>query len=136
MSYGVAVALQAAVYQHLLADGDLTGLIGSAIYDEVPNGTIPSTYVTLGPETALDRSDGDGGGALHRFEVSVVSDVSGFAGAKAVAVAVSDALADADLALARGALVALRFERAVANREEAANLRRIDLRFAARVQDD
>lgn len=136
MSYGVAVALQAAVYQHLLADGDLSGLVGSAIYDEVPNGTIPSTYVTLGPEMALDRSDGDGGGALHRFAVSVVSDVSGFARAKAVAVAVSDALAGASLSLARGQLVALRFERAVASREEAANLRRIDLRFAARVQDN
>ncbi|SHG40177.1 DUF3168 domain-containing protein [Cognatishimia maritima] len=136
MSYGVSVALQAAVYQHLLADSALAGLIGSAIYDEVPNGTIPSTYVTLGPEVVLDRSDGDGSGALHRIEVSVVSDVSGFAGAKAVAVAVSDALTEADLALARGHLVAMRFERAVASREEAANLRRIDLRFAARVQDN
>lgn len=135
MSYGVSVALQAAVYQHLLADVDLMGLIGSAIYDEVPSGAIPSTYVSLGPETVLDRSDGDGSGALHRFEIAVVSDVSGFAGAKAVAVAVSDALTGADLNLARGHLVALRFERAVASREEAANLRRIDLRFAARVQD-
>lgn len=136
MSYGVAVALQAAVYQHLLSDVELTGLIGSAVYDEVPSGTLPSTYVSLGPETVLDRSDGDGGGALHRFEVAVVSDVSGFAGAKAVAVAVSDALAGAVLTLSRGYLVSLRFERAVASREEAANLRRIDLRFAARVQDE
>ncbi|MEE2945548.1 MAG: DUF3168 domain-containing protein [Pseudomonadota bacterium] len=136
MSYGVAVALQAAVYQHLLSDTGVSDLVGSAIYDEVPNGTIPSTYVSLGAETVLDRSDADGSGALHRFEVSVVSDVSGFAGAKAVAVAVSDALTDADLTLARGQLVALRFERAVASREEAANLRRIELRFGARVQDD
>ncbi len=136
MSYGVAVALQAAVYQRLLADTGLTDLVCSAVYDAVPNGSIPSTYVTLGPEVVLDRSDGDGGGALHRFEVSVVSDISGFAGAKAVAGAVSDALTDAQLALTRGHLVALRFERAVASREEAANLRRIDLRFAARVQDD
>ena len=135
MSYGVAVALQAAIYQHLLADTELVGLIGSAIYDEVPNGTIPSTYVALGPETALDRSDKSGGGAEHRISISVVSDVAGFATSKTVAVAVSDALHGATLSLARGRLVSLNFDRAVASREEAANLRRIDLRFRARVDD-
>lgn len=136
MSYGVAVALQAAVYRHLRDDMALSDLIGDAIYDELPSGAIPSTYVSLGAETVLDRSDQDGSGALHRFEISVVSDVSGFAGVKAVAVAVSDALTDAKLVLTRGQLVALRFERAVASREEAASVRRIDLRFAARVEDD
>jgi hypothetical protein len=135
MSYGVAVALQAAIYQHLLADTELVGLIGSAIYDEVPNGTIPSTYVALGPETALDRSDKSGGGAEHRITISVVSDVAGFATSKTVAVAVSDALHGTALSLARGRLVSLNFDRAVASREEAANLRRIDLRFRARVDD-
>ncbi len=135
MSYGVSVALQAAVYQHLLADPSLVALVGSAIYDEVPNGTIPATYVSLGPEVALGRSDGSSAGAEHRFVVSVVSDVAGFATAKGVAIAVSDALDAAELSLARGALVSLRFDRAEASREEAANLRRIDLRFVARVDD-
>lgn len=135
MSYGIAVALQAAVYQHLLIDAPLLNLIGDAVYDEVPNGTIPSTYVSLGPEIAVDKSDGTGSAALHRFTVSVVSDVAGFAPAKAAAVAVSDALHNAALTLSRGHLVSLNFERAEATRHEAANLRRIDLRFAARVED-
>lgn len=136
MSYGVAVALQTAVYQHLLADTVLADLIGTAVYDEVPGGTIPSTYVALGPETALNRSDITGGGAEHRIIVSVVSDVAGFATAKAVAVAVSDALQDADLTLTRGTLVSMNFDRAVASREDAANLRLIEMRFVARVDDN
>lgn len=135
MSYGVSVALQSAIYQALLADAGVSALVGTAVYDEVPGGVIPSTYVTLGPEVAVDQSDKTGVGAEHRVMVSVVSDVSGFATAKGVAVAISDALHNADLVLTRGTLVALRFDRAVASREEAANLRRIDLRFAARVED-
>ncbi|MGR3813163.1 MAG: DUF3168 domain-containing protein [Cognatishimia activa] len=135
MSYGVAVALQSAIYQALVADVGVSGLVGSAVYDEVPGGVIPATYVTLGPEVAVDQSDKTGTGAEHRVTVSVVTDVAGFATAKAVAVAVSDALHNAELVLTRGTLVALRFDRAVASREEAANLRRIDLRFVARVED-
>ncbi|MGH1465769.1 MAG: DUF3168 domain-containing protein [Cognatishimia sp.] len=136
MSYGVSVALQAAVYQHLQTDAQLGSLIGTAVFDEVPNGTIPSTYVTLGPEIAQDRSDKTDAGALHRFTVTVVSEEPGFSTSKAVAVAVSDALHQAELNLSRGHLISLMFERAAASREEAANLRRIDLRFAARVEDN
>ena len=56
-------------------------------------------------------------------------------GCKAVGVAISDALHQADLSLSRGHLVDLRFDRAVASREEAGTLRRLDLRFVARVDD-
>lgn len=136
MSYGVALALQVAVFEQLSAHADLAALIGDAIFDEVPAGAIPATYVAIGPDVALDRSDQTANGALHRLTVSVVSDLAGFAPAKAAAVAVSDALHGADLALSRGHLVALRFERAVASKDESANLRRIDLRFAARVEDE
>lgn len=136
MSYGVAVALQSAVYQALVADVAVSNLVGGAIYDELPSGVIPATYVALGVETAVDRSDKSGRGAEHRLQVSVVSEVSGFATAKGVAVAISDALHEADLSLSRGQLVSLLFDRATASREEAANVRRIDLRFVARVSDE
>ena len=135
MSYGVAVALQAAVYQRLSADSAVNALIGAAVYDEVPGGVIPSTYVAIGPEVAVDQSDKTGVGAEHRFQVAVVSDVAGFATAKGVAVAVSDALHNGQLTLTRGQLVSLQFDRATASREEAANVRRVDLRFVARVED-
>ena len=136
MSYASSSALQAAVYQRLMADSALDALVGSAIYDAVPPGTLPDTYVSLGPEDARDRSDKTGSGAEYDFTVSVVSDAAGFQTAKALAEAVSDALVGADLTLARGQLVELWFLRARARRVGAADQRRIDLWFRARVDID
>ena len=130
MSYGVAAALQAAVYQKLVAD-----LPGVAIHDALPPGSGTGTFVLLGPEEALEASDISGAGAEHRFIVSVISDATGFLQAKEIAVAVSDALVDADLVLTRGRLVWLHFVKAQAKRLDAGAARRIDLRFAARVED-
>lgn len=135
MSYGVTAALQSAVFQRLVEDTVLATLADGAIHDAVPPGTPPGTFVLLGPEEAFDRSDGSGGGAEHRFTVSVVTDASGFLEAKAIAAAVSDALVDAPLALARGRLVGLGFLRAVARRAAQGETRRIDMTFRARVED-
>lgn len=135
MSYGVAAALQAAIYQRLMADSALDALIGSAIYDAVPPGTTPGTYISIGPEVVRDASTQTGRGAHHEFSVSVVTDEAGFQKAKAVAAAVSDALTGAALVLARGRLVGLWFLRARARRVEEADVRRIDLFFRARVED-
>ncbi|MFD0859568.1 DUF3168 domain-containing protein [Roseovarius aquimarinus] len=133
MSYGGSAALQAAVYGRLIGDAELSAMVGGAIYDAPPAGTLPALYVTLGPEEVRDRSDATAGGAWHRFTVSVVSEAAGFATAKAVAAAVGDALTDAELSLDRGHLAGLRFYRARALRDGA--LRRIDLIFRARVSD-
>ena len=135
MSYGVAAALQAAVYQHLSVDAPLRALVGAAIYDAVPPGSLPSTYVTLGAEDVRDRSDITGGGAQHSLNVSVVTDAAGFFAAKLVAAAINDALVDAPLALTRGHLVSLKFYKARARREGTGGIRRIDLTFRARVDD-
>lgn len=136
MSYGVAAALQEGVYQALVADTDLAGLVSGAIYDVVPAGSVPGTYVSLGPEDASEQSDGTGGGAVHRITVSVVTDAAGFQTAKQVAAAVSDCLDNAALGLNRGRLVSLNFLRAKARRMRSGEVRRIDLTFRARVEDD
>lgn len=136
MSYGMAAALQEAVFQRLTGDAAVTALASSAIYDVVPSGSLPALYVTLGQEEVRDASDKTGGGARHDFTVSVVSDGSGFLAAKTIAAAISDALVDADLSLTRGRLVALDFLRARASREGTGQLRRIELRFRARIEDD
>ncbi len=136
MSYGVSGALQAAVFAALNADTGLTALVGSAIYDAVPVGTVPAIYVLLGSESVREASDISGEGAVHTLTVSIVTTNPGFTTAKAAAGAVSDALQDADLVLSRGSLVSLRFDRAVAKRVDSATARQIDLRFRARVQDD
>ncbi|SLN45997.1 hypothetical protein AQS8620_01890 [Aquimixticola soesokkakensis] len=135
MSYGVAAALQAAVYQTLVNDAALDALVDGAIYDAAPSGTVPSLYVALGPEDVIDASDVSGGGARHEFVVSVVSDSAGFLTAKQVAAAISDALVDVDLVLSRGTLVGLWFASAKARRVQDSDVRRIDIRFVARVDD-
>ncbi|MFA7432296.1 MAG: DUF3168 domain-containing protein [Gemmobacter sp.] len=132
MSYGAAAALQAAVYQRLMASEALGALVGAAVYDAVPPPEAPGTFVLIGPEEARDASDRSGGGAEHRFVVSVVSDAAGFRAAKAAAAAVSDALVGAELLLLRGRLVGLWFQRAAARRVGGG--RRIDLTFRARVE--
>lgn len=136
MSYALSSALQASVYQALTTDTALFAILGDAIYDALPAGTVPPLYASLGPETVEDASDSTGVGAVHRFTVSVVSDAPAFAAAKAAAGAVSDVLHDADLPLSRGRLVLMTFERATAARVDGANGRRIDLRFKARVEDE
>lgn len=136
MSFAMSGPLQAAVYDVLSTDAAVAGIVGGAVYDAVPTGSLPPIYVRLGSETVTDASDVSGDGATHRFTVSVITTSPGFAQAKAAAGAVSDALHNGDFSLSRGRLVSLRFERAQVRRLESAATRQIDLRFAARVQDD
>tara|TARA_R110002110_G_scaffold194901_24_gene404135 strand:- start:687 stop:1097 length:411 start_codon:yes stop_codon:yes gene_type:complete len=136
MSFAGSGPLQAAVFDALRNDVPLGVIVGGAIYDAVPSGALPPIYVRLGSETAQDASDGAGAGALHRFTVSVITTQPGFASAKQAGAAISDALHNADLVLSRGRLVSLRFERARAARINAGAARQVDLRFAARVQDN
>jgi hypothetical protein len=136
MSYAVAAALQSAVYQRLADDPTLDALVGDAIYDALPSGTLPPLYVVLGAEDVRDASDKTGGGAQHSFTVSVLTESAGFATAKAAAAAVSDALVDAPLTLDRGSLVSLNFYKAKAARIGTGAMRQINLIFRARVADD
>lgn len=135
MSYAMAAALQAAIYQRLRGSSDLDALVGEAVFDAVPAGAAPGLYLLIGPEEVIDRSDKSGAGAEHRFTVSVVSNATGFQAAKTAAVAVSDALADPGLVMSRGRLVGLWFLKAVAKRAGPAEARRIDLTFRARVEE-
>jgi len=134
MTYAIASGLQSAVYTFLTGDAALTALVGSAIYDAIPAGPLPQTYVALGSEEVLDRSDKSASGAEHRFFITVTTDTAGFAGAKAAAAAVCDALVGAAVPLSRGRLTGLWFDRAKAERLTTGG-RQITLRFRARVDD-
>ncbi|WP_439155830.1 DUF3168 domain-containing protein [Yoonia sp.] len=136
MSYAVSSALQAAVFQELFNNSGVTVLVGSAIYDALPGGTLPALYIVLGAEDVRDASDKTGGGALHEFTVSIVTESAGFSSAKNLAAAVSDALIDAPLTLTRGTLVSLNFYKAKAARVGTGDMRQINLIFRARVADD
>jgi Protein of unknown function (DUF3168) len=130
MSYAAASALQQAVF------GRLTGfsaLAGVTVVDAVAPGAGKGKFILLGPETANDRSDKSGPGAEHLFQVSVISDDTGFLSAKVIAGQVSNALVGANLSLTTGHLVSLTFQRAIARRLREGEHRRIDLIFRARV---
>lgn len=136
MSYAVSAALQSAVFTQLGSDGALGALVGAAIYDAIPAGALPPLYVSLGPEVVREVGDATGAGAEHRLTISVVTEVPGFAAAKAAAGAVCDALHETPLTLARGRLVSLKFMRAQAAKIDKGTGRKIDLIFRARVEDD
>lgn len=131
MSYGAAAALQAGIFARLSADDRLAGV---AIVDALPAGGGSGTFILIGPEEALDASDKSGGGAEHRFIVSVISDAAGFLEAKTAAAVVSDSLVDAKPTLSRGRVVGIRFMKAVAKRLDDGGVRRIDLTFRARIE--
>ena len=111
MSYAVSAALQSAVFAALSADAGVVAAVGDAVYDALPGGTLPSLYVSLGPETVRAEDDKTGGGAEHVLTVWVVTEAPGFASAKVAAGLVCDALHEAPLTLTRGRLVSLRFGR-------------------------
>ncbi|MEJ6388096.1 DUF3168 domain-containing protein [Gymnodinialimonas ulvae] len=131
MSYAATAALQAAVYSALVADAEVSGMADGAIYDALPAGPVPSTYIRLGAERVRDASDKTGSGAVHDFPVTIVTDAAGYHAAKQIAAAISDALIDADLSLTRGSLTALNFLRARARR--VADTREIEVWFRARI---
>ncbi len=138
MSLALSGELQGAVYGALVADPVLAGLVGNEIFDApLPGGgTLPAgEFVTLGEEVVKPFDTATSSGAVHDFDVSVHSTASGFAAAKAVAAAVSAVLVDANLLLAGGALVSLRFVKARAKRGVAPELRRIEMRFRAVVEN-
>lgn len=132
MSYAMAAALQEAVFARLSA---LPGLAGVPVLDAVPKGQRAGTFVLIGSEDVRDLSDATGRGAEHRLTVSIVSDAAGFLAAKTLAVAVSEGLEAAPMALSRGRLVGIAFQRAVARRLDEGKVRRIDLTFRARVEE-
>ncbi|MGV6839070.1 MAG: DUF3168 domain-containing protein [Planktomarina sp.] len=136
MTYALSSALQSAVYQCLINDAAVAALVGTDIFDALPAGAVPQTYVSLGPEDAVDASDKDAGGARHSFTISVVTDTSGFQTAKDIGGAVCDALLSTPLTLTRGYVVGLWFDKAKAKRSDNGTSRRIDLTFRARVQDE
>lgn len=133
MSYGTTAALQAAIYGCLTGDAQVGALTGGHVYDALPEGALPPMYVSLGPETVRDATDGSAGGAQHDVLVTVHSAQPGYAGAKAVAAAVSDALLTRPVRPARGRVVAVRFLKARAR--SARSERRVEMWFRLRLDD-
>ncbi len=138
MSVSLSADLQGAVFQALAGDASLAALVGAEIYDApLPSdGSLPDgEHVTLGEEVVKPFNTATSKGGVHDFEVNVHSTASGFSAAKQVAAAIGDVLVDADLVIPGGNLVSLQFLRARAKRGISPELRRIELRFRAVVEN-
>lgn len=132
MTYALAAPLQAAVFARLAGEPALAGV---PVFDAAPEGAVASVYVVLGAEDVHDRSDKTGRAAQHRFVLTVAGDGGGFHVLKETAAAVEAALGDV-LALSRGRVAMMRFERAVAKRDRDGTRRRVEMTFRALVDDN
>ncbi len=138
MTYALSEPLQRAVYDALLSDTALSGLVGANVFDgplPLEAADLPPDYVTLGGETVKNASNYTNDGAIHDFTVTVHSGAAGFKTSKIIAGAICDVLLDAQLPLSRGQLVYLRFVKARAQSAEAPARRTIALNFRAFVED-
>ncbi|RVV99000.1 DUF3168 domain-containing protein [Mesobaculum littorinae] len=136
MSYANAGAVQAAVYDILSGDTALTALVGTAVFDMPPEGTLPDLFVVIGEEVVRPRDSAMVQAAHHDLVVSVVGRTGGFAQAKAAAAAVDAALRGAAPDLPGARLVGLWFQKARARRTEGGGARQIDLSFRAMVESN
>jgi len=138
VTYALAEPLQTAVYGALSADPGVSGLVGGHIYDAplpLDGGSLPVNYVLIGAEQVTNRAAKDVDGAIHDLTVTVHSNDDGFQTSKQIAGAICDVLLDAQLTLARGRLVYMRFLKARADAGKAPVKRTITLRFRAFVED-
>lgn len=140
MTAALSWPLQAALFQRLSADPTLLGILGPGrIFDAPPHADGPDAtrppYVLLGDESVGRWSDKSATGAVHDLVLRIISGGEGYAEAKQIAAAVSDALADAGLDLSRGRVVRLTFRSASARRNLDGVRRQIDLRYRAVLED-
>ncbi len=125
------VALRAAVYDALRADGALTSALGGQhVYDDVPRGA-EFPYVTLGEARLNDASAGDGAVQEHQLVLHAWSRKGGHREAHVIAGALLQALDDAPLDLAEHRLVNLRFSVADIRRESDGRTYHALVRFRA-----
>ena len=139
MTYALAWPLQEAIFQALCHDQTCATFFEHRVFDAPPpligDAAPEGLYLTLGDEEAIDWSTAGGAGAEHLVTLSVHAPRRGFSEAKQAAAAVSEALL-AGLAPVRGTVANIRFVDARTAREENDALRRIDMRFRIRIEDD
>ena len=110
-------SLQRSVFQALIADGKLTGLLGGErVYDHVPRGA-SFPYVTFGQSVERDWSTGGEDGSEHILTLHVWSQSAGRKQAEAIMAAMRRALHDRSLALSGYRLINLRHEFSDARRD-------------------
>lgn len=123
-------SLKAMLRAHLLADGDITGLTGAAIFDAPPRGT-PPPYILLGDAVAIDNHALDHQGVIIELDVLAYTSERGTAGVLALASALEAALSQPLPALVDHRLIALEIRQSATRHDVATALSRVALRLRA-----
>lgn len=93
-----SLALQKGVVDRLRTDPAVAALVGLNVFDRVPTKRDPFPRITIGRDQIIDDGDACGDGWLAVVTVHVwTREPPGMAPAKAIAVAVRDALASTDV---------------------------------------
>lgn len=126
----LSLALQEAIH------GQLSAALPDEVpvFDAVPTGGLPETYVLLGEGEARPARRVPGV-QEHFAQVVIVTQQRGFATAKAIAAMVSDALAVPPI-LSEGRALSMRLVRERARRGKGQARRRVELTFRARIADE
>jgi hypothetical protein len=136
MSYLYGQELQVAVYQALINHTELSTVSGGHIYDALPAGIAPETYVLIGEDKTTDRSDMTAKAARIDITLTVVSSSDGFSQAKLIAAEICNALEETPLVLSAGKVAEFQFRSAKTRRDTANLKRRIDLIFRTLIDEE
>ncbi|MCI4661463.1 MAG: DUF3168 domain-containing protein [Neomegalonema sp.] len=139
MTAALSWPLQQALYARLAADEALSSLLpGPALVDSPPHDArdhLRPPYILLGDESIAPLADQTHLGARHRFSLTIHSAAPGFAEAKRIAAALSDALIRRPLALTRGTCIRLDFISGQTRRLDTEQRRELTLTFEAALED-
>jgi hypothetical protein len=127
---GASFSLQAAIFSALSADAALQSLIGSRLYDAVPQpATFP--YAVIGDDTESNWDTATEQGSEHIVSVDAWSQGGGHKESKTIADAVRAVLDGASLAPSGQTLIDIRYQGAEFARQPDGETYRATLKFRA-----
>lgn len=139
MTYALAWPLQEALFATLcenqLCEQHFNGQIFDAPLPFGSEAAPEGLYLIIGDEEVQDWGTATDAGAVHLISLNIHAPRRGFAEAKQAAADISDTLLNSTMNLARGRVVNIRFVDASTHREEADQLRRIEMRFRLTLED-
>ena len=124
-------ALIAAIYEMLVADGELDGVLaGGKVFDHVPRAAA-YPFVSFGDFDSAATDGDDSPAEMHAFELLIHSRAPGRAEASAIADRIEALLDGASLTLAGASLVFLRLRDSAVGASRERTAYRVRMRFEA-----
>lgn len=123
-------SLKSVLRAHLLADTDVAGLLGTAIFDAVPRGAKPP-YLLMGDAIARENGTVEAEGSVIELDLVVLTAERGSTTALALVATIETALRTPLPALADHHLVALELRQTATRHDASTSFTRASLRLRA-----